>query len=328
MAQFFGDRNLKYAIAKGTDFAAATADAGPWIGLDVEHFDINSNVKIHESPVAIANLNPVTRGTVHSMDGAMPTASIKGDLNIHDFDFFAYSLFQSVSEATSPGYVKTFNFFTAVPDFGADAGCFLSALKVNPITSTCHKVGGLVANKLAISWEMDSAIKYEVELTGNGSTYSQTSNPTDIVFQAKGSDNYGRIFSVLGGQMNFGAGLVDVDLTSFSIEGSHEVKGIGQDGAGGFNSMGITKRAVSAEVAILFGAPAVTAYAKLITGADIVFTIDAGNVTTTVKGKITNVVGVYDGSYGATITIKGEASTDTANDMWSLTVTNQDLRGW
>lgn len=330
MTTFREARDLKYAVAEGTDFAAATIDAGPWHEMDCEHFDIKFDTKIYTTPGVHANKNQVNRNTVHKDGGSMPSFTVSGDVDIHVLDLLAVAHFQNVSEASSPDYTKTFTYFTTNPDFGADAGHFLSFVKVSPDAAKSHKVGGCVTKRLALSWERGNPLKMEAEVSGNGSTLSTTSTPSNLTPTPAGTDSYGRLYDddIVSAQMNLGLGLTDILITSFSVEGTHDIVPVGIDGSGGFNSVGFVTRAIAGSVGILYDEQMNDANDALQAGTDIVLDVDFGAVTITLKGKITEVASTTDGSWGATLTIVGEASSTTANDALTMTISNGDNRSW
>jgi len=330
MTTFREARDLQYAVAEGTDFAAATVDAGPWQGLDCEHFDIKFDTKIYTTPGVHANKNQTTRNTVHKDGGAMPNFTVSGDVDVHVLDLLAAAHFQNVTEGVSPDYTKSFSYFTTNPDFGADAGHFLSFVKVSPDASKSHKVGGAVTKRFMLSWERGNPLKFAADVVANGSTLSTTSNPSNITPTPEGTDSYGRLYddNILSAQLNTGAGLTDVLISGFSVEATHDVTPVGIDGIGGFLSVGFTNRTISGSLSILYDENYNDSNDALQAGTDITLDVDFGNVTVTLKGKITDVASTTDGSYGATITIVGEASSHTANDALVVTITNSELRGW
>jgi hypothetical protein len=330
MTTFREARDLKYGLALGTNFQGVIADSGPWLGIDCEHFDIKFDTKIYTTPGAHANKNQVNRNTVHKTGGSMPNFTISGDVDIHIFDLLAGAHFQLVSQASSPGYTKTYSYHTTCPDFGADAGIYLNVVKVSPDASKSHKVGGAVTKRLALTWERSNPLKFEAEMVANGSTLSLVSNPSNITPTVEGTDSFGRLYDddIVSAQMNLGAGLADILISGFSVEGSQDVIPVSIDGTGGFLSLGLTNRAITGSVSILYDEKMNDANDALQAGTDIVLDVDFGAVTVVLKGKITEVVSTTDGAWGATITIVGEASTTSANDALVITVTNQDDRGW
>ena len=227
-------REKRYGFAPQVTFGTAIADTAAFTEIDCEPTQVDRDVK--ELEVAGAhgsrkqNLNDMI---VHNRN-AMPKVTLDLFAKKEEHAEFFYATMQSVVEGATTPFSKTFTLLDTQPDFQANAGHFLTFIERDPAASKSTRMVDMIFGANTISLGGDEPLRFSLEgigkalpiITSNPTGTWTRNNPTNLFYRS----------DIDICTIDFGGGAVNFHLHELEIAFGWEVTGVGQDGAGGFNT--------------------------------------------------------------------------------------------
>jgi len=235
-----------------------------------------------------------------------------------------------VVEGASTPFTKTFTHYETHPDFTANAGKFLTFCRRLPEASTSHKSGGCICSNLKLSAARDEMLMYEATLRGLGPG-SDVSNPSGTWTP---SDDADFLFfnDIESATIDFSDGLaspVDILIRSFEVQSDYEIEKVGHDDSDGFQMLAFKNRSGSFKIDLLRDSTASDILTAITNNSMCRFTIDLGELTIDVTGKVEEAEQSEDGLLAESITCQMLATTNgSVGDMFTLAVMNETDRSW
>ncbi|MFA7286917.1 MAG: hypothetical protein WC052_04640 [Patescibacteria group bacterium] len=287
MSQTYETRQVRYGYADQADFDTVAVDGAAVAEVTCDPFDIDPDVMIHELPHVHGTRQPVENTTVHTTQGSSAKFSVSGPVDLNDIDQYAYAHFQKVIEGADTEFTKTFTYFSTHPDFGANAGHFLTWIKRLPVASTSQKAMGCIAPRFKLSAERDGMLMYETDWVALGTTID-TSNPSGTWTDRDGS-GFLYFNDIASATLTHGAAMASptaITMQSFEVEGAYETEKVGHSVTNGFEEHGIKGRSGTFKIKFLRDSTADEALESLKEGEMVKFDVDFGTLTISVTGKI------------------------------------------
>ncbi len=228
-------REKRYGFAPQVSFGIGIAAGAAFTEMDNEPTTIDRDVKELEIAGAHGSRKQNVNDFVIHNRNAMPKMPIEMFAKLTEFPDFLYATSHSVVEDASPAvFGKTFTFLDSQPDFQADAGHFLTLVERDPAVSKSTQMIDAIVNTHTITLSGDEPLKLSMDMIGKAlpdiafnptGTWTRTA-PTDLFFRS----------DIDICTIDFGAGVVNFHLTELELTLGYEVTGVGQDGAGGFDT--------------------------------------------------------------------------------------------
>jgi len=237
-------KEKRYGIAAQTTWGTAVVDAGAFMEMDCEAFEVNPDIKELDINGAHGTQVPRVSDKLIHTNGSSPIVSIPAMLAKHDeLDYFLYAAIGSVVEGETTPYAKTFTLPTTPPNYGQSAGNFFTVIERDPAASKSTKVIDCISKQLTISLAEGEALKFAAELQGRG-VPSFTSDPSGTWTRNAIADIW-HSEALDRCTIDFGGGAVSFHLVNFELVIPYELKPIGQDGSGSFQTFGLTLQPVT-----------------------------------------------------------------------------------
>lgn len=271
-------------------------------------------------------------------DGAAPKVTIAGDVRKDDLADFLYLVMQSVTEAASTPYLKTFVLPATQPDFTANAGMFASLCHWHPNASESELITDAILSELSLSVAPgagDDRLQASRAFIGRGAM-SRTFNPSGTWTRAVESHFY---FQDLGGlKVNFASAVsldpLEINLT---IRNNATPTGVEVGAAiGKFQTFALPRFEITGMVRVLYSATSAALLAYLDNGGDGQLKFWWGNETPSADGDLqfdlnvvlTSAPRVLEDIHA--LELNFEAVTDVTNAADAITVKLADDvdRGW
>ncbi len=270
-------KQKQYGFAIQTAFGTGIADGAAFFAVDNPPFEINRDVK--ELTVEGAHGSRFQNDTdiiVHNRN-AMPSFTVETFLKKEELIYYLAAMFQNVVEATTP-FGKTYTFPAGQPDFQADNGYFFTWIERDPVSGAFStKAVDCILKAMTITLAGDEPLKASMEWVGKAipainanpsGTWTRT-NPDNLFFMSD--------LDVV--TINFGGGVKSHHLTGMEMAFSREVIGVGQDGAGGFQTYALGSLTNIFKMSVIKDSDYVTGQANHAAGTPIDFRIGWGNAT-------------------------------------------------
>ena len=324
-------KEVRFGYREQTDFDTIEVEGGAFEEVSCEPFSPDTDVTIHELPMAHGSFNPVEQNTIHSIQGNMPKFPVNFAVDINDIDQFLYAHFQKVIELADTEFTKTFTYFTTHPDYTLDEGHFLTWVRRNPVASTSSGFSGCIAPRFKLSGERDGMINFESDWVAHGNS-QDTFNPSGT-WTPKTGQNILLFNSIVSATLSHGASLASplpLTMKNFEVEGLYEVDKLGHSASNGFDSYGLKDRSGSFKINLLRDAAIDEALLSYKIGEMVQLSIDINLMTITVTGKIEALEYDPDGLLGVSLTCKmlGTYSVGAWGEPLTIVVNNSIDRGW
>lgn len=329
----YSSRDKRYGLAEQTVWGTATADAAAFTELDCEHVVLPVVPNLRESPQVHASRAAFGNDLVPDPYQVTPEFSLVMDAKQKTVDHLFYAYFQSVVEVGTGTMKKTFTTPATQPDFSTgNAGWTGTIIERYPVAAHSLKVKNCIAKSLTISVPANGRMKVTAAMIGMGvpATSTPSGTWTRANFEYWHAANRARF------TMDLGGGVVPLAFKNIEIVLTQEVVGVGQDGAGNFQTWGIVSRAGTYKVDCVYDANILTARTALAAGTLIPINLGWGNVTpgTTdgdfdfaAQSKLTNASPDNQDLLG--VTLEGKLFVPSGGTtIATLIMANSTLRSW
>jgi hypothetical protein len=179
MSIIYSGKHTLLAVQQEVAFGTPIADGAAMIQLSSEPFIINPDVKHRIPNRAVGKLYRDLANVWNDSKGAVPGCSIKTVALREQLALWLYLAVQSVVEAATTPYQKTFAFPANGPDFSANAGCFVTVVSKSPTASTSQKLGSAICSQLVATLNAkndDGNLALSANLLGK--SFSRAANPS------------------------------------------------------------------------------------------------------------------------------------------------------
>jgi hypothetical protein len=320
----------RFGIREQAAYATVELDNAAFIELTLDSCKVSRDQQVYEIAANHGSKNPTQQHVIVTDRGGSGEIVLAGPVNLNDIDILAYAHFQKVVEDASTPYTKSFEHYETHPDFTANEGKFLTFIRRMPEASTSYKVGGCVCSNFKLSAARDELVIYEATLRGVGPGVD-TSNPSGTWTPSDDAD-FLYFNDIEAATLDFSAGLaspVNVLIRSFEIESNYEIEKVGHDPITGFEMLAFMNRGGSFKVDLLRDSTATDILAAITNNMMCRFTLDLGEMTIDVTGKVEDAEQSEDGLLAESITCRMLSVTNGAVDpMFVLAVMNETNRGW
>jgi hypothetical protein len=231
-------KEKQYGLLEQATWGTAIAESSSVLKIDTAGFTIDPDVKIRESNQSHGTRRPYVGELIAHTNRSAPligVPSIEAKQGL--LDYFLYLLFQSVTEGAVTPYSKTFSILDVQPDFSVSAGMFATLWERFADANTSRKVKDVIGKSITLSCAPGEPLMVSVELVGRGAV-TETENPSAT--WTRPTDNFWYWEQIDRATLNWGAGLMDLTLQGFEISMSHAAIPYGNDGAGNFETFGVT----------------------------------------------------------------------------------------
>ena len=327
-------QDIKYGIFEQAAWGTVAPDDSDATELNVEHITVDRDVKLREFNHAHANRNPIYTDKGHDGQYAQPKFTVKGPYTKAVCDYFLFGCFQSVTEADTTPFGKTFVYHATQPDFSVDAGFFFTLFQQFPTAGTTWKVKDCIVQKLTLTLDRAGQLMFSADCVGNGIPIV-TSTPTGTWVAP--SINLRSFGNVGVATADFGGGVVNLVLDSFELTFGHgEIRPVGTDGSGGGQTSGLTGRGGTFSITTLWDANTQTGLTNHSGDTGISFNLGWGHATPGTDdddldilftSKLNNVEPVFDPVLGSKLTGDILATTG-ATEPATIIMANAIDRGW
>ena len=320
----------RFGIREQTAYDTVELDNADFIELTLESAKVSRDQQIYEVAANHGSKNPTKQHVIVTDRGGSGEIVLAGPVNLNDIDLLAYAHFQKVTEGSSTPYTKTFGHYETHPDFTSDAGKFLTFIRRLPEASTSYKVGGCICSNFKLSAARDELLMYEATLRGVGPGVD-TSNPSGTWTPSDEAD-FMYFNDIEAATLDFTSGLAsptDVLIRSFEIESNYEIEKVGHDAVNGFQMLAFMNRSGSFRVDLLRDSTATDLLAAVTNNVLCRFTLDLGEITIDVTGKVEEPEQSEDGLLAESFTCRMLSDTNgTVDPMFVFAVMNETDRGW
>lgn len=320
----------RFGIREQSTYATPEIDAADFIEMTLDSCKVSRDQQVYEIAANHGSKNPTQQHLIVTPRGGSGEITLSGPVNLNDIDILAYAHFQKVVEGDSTPYTKTFTHYDTHPDFTADAGKFLTFCRRLPETDTSYKVGGCICSNFKLSAARDELLMYEATLRGLGpgvdnSEPSGTWTPSDDA-------DFMYFNDIETATLDFSAGLaspINVLIRSFEIESNYEIEKVGHDATDGFQMLAFMNRGGSFKVDLLRDSTATEILEAITDNSMCRFTLDLGELTIDVTGKVEDAEQSGDGLLAESIPCRMLSVTNGAVDpMFTFAVQNETDRSW
>jgi hypothetical protein len=320
----------RFGIREQTAYDTVELDSADFIELTLESAKVSRDQQVYEVAANHGSKNPTKQHVIVTDRGGSGEIVLAGPVNLNDIDILAYAHFQKVTEGASTPYTKTFEHYETHPDFTSDAGKFLTFIRRLPEASTSYKVGGCICSNFKLSAARDELLMYEATLRGVGPGID-TSNPSGTWTPSDEAD-FMYFNDIESATLDFTAGLAsptNVLIRSFEIESNYEIEKVGHDAVDGFQMLAFMNRSGSFKVDLLRDSTATDLLAAVTNNTLCRFTLDLGEITIDVTGKVEEPEQSEDGLLAESFTCRMLSDTNgTVDPMFTFAVMNSTDRGW
>jgi len=320
----------RFGIREQTAYDTVELDNADFIELTLESAKVSRDQQIYEVAANHGSKNPTKQHVIVTDRGGSGEIVLAGPVNLNDIDLLAYAHFQKVTEGSSTPYTKTFEHYETHPDFTSDAGKFLTFIRRLPEASTSYKVGGCICSNFKLSAARDELLMYEATLRGVGPGVD-TSNPSGTWTPSDEAD-FMYFNDIESATLDFTDGLAsptNVLIRSFEIESNYEIEKVGHDAVDGFQMLAFMNRSGSFRVDLLRDSTATDLLAAVTNNVLCRFTLDLGEITIDVTGKVEEPEQSEDGLLAESFTCRMLSDTNgTVDPMFVFAVMNETDRGW
>ena len=320
----------RFGIREQSAYDTVEVDGAEFIELTLDSAKVSRDQQVYEIAANHGSKNPTQQHVIVTDRGGSGEIVLAGPINLNDIDLLSYAHFQKVVEGDSTPYTKTYEHYETHPDFTADAGKFLTFIRRLPEASTSYKVGGCICSNLKISGARDELLMYEATLRGVGPGID-TSNPSGTWTPSDDAD-FMYFNDIESAALDFSAGLaspIDVLIRSFEIESNYEIEKVGHDAVDGFQMLAFMNRGGSFKVDLLRDSTATDILAAITDNGMCRFTLDLGELTVDVTGKVEDAEQSEDGLLAESITCRMLSVTNgSVEPMFIFAVMNETDRGW
>ena len=286
---------MRFGIAQQAVLGTAVADSAAFTEIDCEPFEINYGYKQIDVVSSHGKRYQTDNDIITHANGLMPSFTITGIANNDYIDYMIYAYCQSVLEAATGTFQKTFVVHTSQPAFGGltaitEEGQLLTVILRDPASSKSVKLADCIAKSLTLTWEHGEPLKYSCEFVSKNAP-SFAANPT------------GTWTKVTSGDFFYSEDIdtVQIDSTDYHLNGfelalSRDILPVGQDGAGNFADYAISKNELGFKMKVVKDADFEALLTAWSTNAAIVMDVKIGD-------------GTADGDF--TIDARGKMNADT-----------------
>lgn len=320
----------RYGIREQSAYATVELDSADFIELTLDSNKVGRDQQVYEVAANHGSKNPTQQHVIVTDRGGSGEIVLSGPVNLNDIDLLAYAHFQKVVEGASTPFTKTFEHYETHPDFTSDAGKFLTFIRRHPEASTSYKVGGCICSNFKLSAARDELLMYEATLRGVGPGVD-TSNPSGTWTPSDDAD-FMYFNDIESATIDFTTGLTsptNVLIRSFEIESNYEIEKVGHDATNGFEMLAFMNRSGSFKIDLLRDSTATDILAAITNNDMCRFTLDLGELTIDVTGKVEDAEQSSDGLLAESIPCRMLSVTNGSVDpMFTLAVMNETDRGW
>lgn len=320
----------RFGIREQAAHDTVEVDGADFIELTLESAKVSRDQQVYEVAANHGSKNPTKQHVIVTDRGGSGEIVLAGPVNLNDIDILAYAHFQKVVEGASTPFTKTFEHYDTHPDFTADAGKFLTFIRRLPEATTSYKVGGCICSNFKLSAARDELLMYEATLRGVGPGVD-TSNPSGTWTPSDEAD-FMYFNDIETATLDFSAGLaspINVLIRSFEIESNYEIEKVGHDAVNGFQMLAFMNRGGSFKVDLLRDSTATDLLAAVTNNVLCRFTLDLGEITIDVTGKVEEPEQSEDGLLAESFTCRMLSDTNGAVEaMYTLAVMNETDRSW
>lgn len=320
----------RFGICEQSAYATPEADGVAFIELTLDDCKVNRDQQIYDIAANHGSKSPTQQHVVVTNRGGSAEIVLSGPVNPNDLDMLAYAHFQKVVEGDSTPFTKTFTHYATHPDFTANAGKFLTFCRRLPESSTSFKVGGCLCSSLKLSAARDEMLMYEATLRGLGKGVDN-SNPSGTWTPSDDAD-FLYFNDIESATLDFSDGLaspIDVLLRSFEIESSYEIEKVGHSDTDGFQMLAFMNRSGTFKIDMLRDSLATDMLDAVTNNSMCRFTVDLGELTIDVTGKVETPEQSGDGLLAESVSFRMLATTNgSVGDMFTLALMNATDRGW
>lgn len=320
----------RFGIREQSAYATVEIDSAAFIEMTLDSCKVGRDQQVYEIAANHGSKNPTQQHIIVTDRGGAGEIALSGPVNLNDIDLLAYAHFQKVVEGDSTPYTKTFEHYETHPDFTADAGKFLTFIRRLPESSTSYKVGGCVCSNFKLSAARDELVMYEATLRGVGPGVDN-SNPSGTWTPSDDAD-FMYFNDIETATLDFSAGLaspINVLIRSFEIESNYEIEKVGHDSVDGFQMLAFMNRGGSFKVDLLRDSTATEILDAITNNGMCRFTLDLGELTIDVTGKVENAEQSGDGLLAESITCRMLSVTNgSVEAMFTFAVQNETDRSW
>jgi hypothetical protein len=271
-------KQKQYGFAIQSEFGVGVADDAAFYEIDNPPFEINRDIK--ELVVEGAHGSRFQNDTdlvVHNRN-AMPSFTVETFVKKEEAPFFFAALFQNMVEAGTTPYGKTYTLLSGQPDFQADAGYYFTWIERDPVSGAYStKAIDCILKAATFTLAGDEPLKVSMEWIGKAIPIID-SNPTGTWTRTP-PDNLFYMSDIKACTINFGGGVISHHLSALEMAISREVLGVGQDGAGGFQTYALTAMTNTFKMGVIKDSDFVTGQANQSAGTPVDLRIGWGNST-------------------------------------------------
>ena len=328
-------KELRYGIAQQAVLGTAVIDAAAVIELDCEPFEMKYGVKEYDANGSFGKRHMSDSDVVTTTNGVMPSCTIAGIANKGLLDHLIYTFCQQVTETQTGTAKKIFTIHDSQPDLIAmnaitDVGILETIFIRDPVSSKSVKALDMLCKSLTLTWNKGDPLRYSAEMIGIG-VPSFSSNPSGTWSRVTAGDHF--YFSDIDTVAIDGTAYY---LESFEITLSQDVEGVGTNGSGSFQNLGLTNKTATCKMKVVKDAD----FEALLTAwtGNTAIDIDVkigdgtadGDLTFDVRGKAiadTGVQKVYDALMNGEVNLKLLESSGGVAPV-TINLANSNVRTW
>jgi len=238
----YDKKQCRVGFAEQSTWLSAENDNATVDEMNVESFQVLDYFSYNRRDENHGARYPVASEVSVHQYHCQPRFTVKGIAAHDNLDVLIYSFMQNVTETDkTTHHPKIFTLASTQPDFTTDAGYFATWWERNPQASRSRKVSSVICETLKLTLSPDSdfgLVAFEAQMVGLGAPVLNSAPSGTWNSIATDNWHHGGLTTV-----TYSTGTpVSYTLHSYEIELKQRIQGIGHDGSGGYESVGIFDR--------------------------------------------------------------------------------------